>query len=327
MAWRRFRGVVGRPAAFTLVELLVVIAIIAGLIGLLLPAVQSAREASRQTQCKNNVRQLAIACLAHEEAQQHLPAGGWGFNWVGVASRGFGPPQPGGWIYSVLPFLEQETLWSGSPGMTQSDAMWQLTQTPLPVLNCPSRRRPVLFDCDSGMFQPFLIQKPPQKVARSDYAMNGNYKASAAEDEDPGPSDLSSQPKAGVNYGVTGAAWWCEMGQITDGLSCTYLLGEKLVPSDHYTDGKDFGDNQCAYVGSNRDVIRNESPPLRDFPTGNNNNINAAWTNAFGSAHGNGFCMAFCDGHLQTISYSINIAVHQNLCNRADGNALDPSSY
>src|SRR5208282_3407064 len=233
MAWRRFRGAVGRPAAFTLVELLVVIAIIAGLLGLLLPAVQRARESSRQTQCKNNVRELAIACLAHEEAQRHLPAGGWGFRWLGIASCGFGPQQPGGWIYSVLPFLEQEPLWSGSPGMTQAQAMLQLTQTPLPILNCPSRRRPLLFDFNYAAFAPYMIPAP-QKVARSDYAMNGNYNAEAAEDEDPGPSSLSSQPAPVVNYGVTGAAWWCEMSQITDGPTNTYLVGEKLVPSDHY---------------------------------------------------------------------------------------------
>ncbi|MGA2253960.1 MAG: DUF1559 domain-containing protein [Thermoguttaceae bacterium] len=324
MAWRRFRGAAGRPVAFTLVELLVVIAIIAGLLGLLLPAVQYSREASRQTQCKSNVRELAIACLAHEEAQKYLPAGGWGYRWLGIASRGFGPQQPGGWIYSVLPYLEQEPLWSGSPGMTQTQAMSQLTQTPLPVLNCPSRRRPLLFDFNYAEFAPYMIPAP-QKVARSDYAMNGNYNAEAAEDEDPGPSSLSSQPAPVVNYGVTGAAWWCEMSRITDGPTCTYLVGEKLVPSDHYTDGKDYGDNQCAYIGSNRDVIRNESPPLRDYPTGNNNG--GAWTNAFGSAHVNGFCMAFCDAHIQTISYLINITVHQNLCNRADGNAVDPSSY
>jgi len=105
------RRLVLRCLGFTLVELLVVIAIIGVLVALLLPAVQAAREAARRSQCQNQLRQMAVGAMNHESAVGFFPSGGWGFFWVGDADRGFGENQPGGWIYSTLPFIEQQQLY------------------------------------------------------------------------------------------------------------------------------------------------------------------------------------------------------------------------
>ena len=95
---------------FTLVELLVVITIIGILIALLLPAVQAAREAARRLQCSNNLKQLGLGVLEHEESQGVFPSGGFGSKWVGDSDRGLGVRQPGSWMFSILPFIELDNL-------------------------------------------------------------------------------------------------------------------------------------------------------------------------------------------------------------------------
>jgi prepilin-type N-terminal cleavage/methylation domain-containing protein len=85
-------------SGFTLVELLVAIAIIGILIAMLLPAVQSSREAARMTSCGNNIRQIAIAVIGYESAHQHAPAG-W------KSSTGMG------WMSYSLPYIEQDNLY------------------------------------------------------------------------------------------------------------------------------------------------------------------------------------------------------------------------
>src|SRR3954452_12432014 len=95
--------------AFTLVEVLVVIAIVGVLIALLLPAIEFARESSRRSSCANNLRQQALAVRLHEQAHGKFPTGGWK-NYLGDPDAGYGPKQPGGWIYNVLSYIEEDNL-------------------------------------------------------------------------------------------------------------------------------------------------------------------------------------------------------------------------
>ncbi len=150
------------PRAFTLVELLVVIAIIGILVALLLPAIQAAREAARRNSCKNNLKQLALGWLNHESSTGHFPSGGWGAFWLGDPDRGTGGDQPGGWLYNILPYMEQQALHDlpsdGNPDevtLEQIAGALEMLANPIAVINCPSRR--------SGA-QPFVAGRNPYLV-------------------------------------------------------------------------------------------------------------------------------------------------------------------
>ncbi len=134
----------GQPRhAFTLVELLVVIAIIASLLGLLLPAVQSAREAARRTQCMNNLKQVGLAILTLESAVKTFPSGGISpypkIEDYAQGGQPFGPSKQGlSWSYQILPYMEQGTTYSIIN--TQ-----QIANTPITSYFCPSRRGPTSY--------------------------------------------------------------------------------------------------------------------------------------------------------------------------------------
>ncbi|MFO0935210.1 MAG: DUF1559 domain-containing protein [Gemmataceae bacterium] len=103
---------VRRKTAFTLIELLVVIAIIAILIGLLLPAVQKVREAAARTQCQNNMKQIVLGSMNYESAYGVLPPGNLGGN----STTGFFGGQCVGSLFFLLPYIEQNNLYSQFTG-------------------------------------------------------------------------------------------------------------------------------------------------------------------------------------------------------------------
>src|SRR5688572_25903256 len=94
-----------RLRGFTLVELLVVIAIIGILVALLLPAIQSAREAARRTQCKNNLKQIGLAVINHLDARKVYPASTETETAIGDRSRMT-------WTVAILPFIEDQNMYA-----------------------------------------------------------------------------------------------------------------------------------------------------------------------------------------------------------------------
>src|SRR5690606_4033171 len=125
-----------RSAAFSLIELLVVIAIIGVLLGLLVPAVQASREASRKTVCGNNLRQAGLAMQAHATSHGAYPAG-----YVSKVKPNGDDAGPGwAWGSKLLPMMEQREVFEQidfeSP--VESPASEAVRMTSLPVFICPS---------------------------------------------------------------------------------------------------------------------------------------------------------------------------------------------
>ncbi|MCD4728838.1 MAG: DUF1559 domain-containing protein [Pirellulales bacterium] len=320
-----------RSSAFTLVELLVVITIIGILIALLLPAVQAAREAARQLQCKNNLKQLALSCLNHEQIHRSLPAGGWSYGWAGDPDRGVDKRQPGGWLYNLLPFIEQRSL--HDLGLNDNQAgRTQAAITPIAAFICPTRRKVAAYSYvfDASYFN----YNKPEVMGRSDYAGNsgdGTRSTTAA-----GPSTLAEGDAMtnadwaalggtdGGNYGVNGVFFRrgaCYLASITDGASNTYLCGEKNVCSDHYETGLDDGDDQGWIVGYSWNTCRWTNITEGERPR--RDTSDTEYPHAFGSAHSSGFQMAFCDGSARMMNYSIDQETHRRLGNRKDGLIID----
>src|SRR5436190_11400943 len=151
-----------RKSGFTLIELLVVIAIIAILIGLLLPAVQKVREAAARAKCANNLKQLGLGLHNCHDVNGYFPTGGWGWFWQGEPARGSGKSQPGGWIYSVLPYIEQNNVYQQAPSVARS-------QITVPIMMCPSRRDNKTYP-NAGNYTYFNMTAVSPTFARGDYA-------------------------------------------------------------------------------------------------------------------------------------------------------------
>jgi prepilin-type N-terminal cleavage/methylation domain-containing protein len=332
------RGLVG----FTLIELLAVIAIIGTLIALLIPAVQAAREAARRLQCGNHIKQLALAVTNHESALCSFPTGGWHKTWLGHPDRQFGSKQPGGWIYNVLPFLEQGALHDlGATGAstTIEDANAQRVAFPLEVFNCPTRR-PCAANPVKLSVAFWLTDGTVTMAARCDYAMNaGDYlqwnascPSSLEEGDSPGFYWGSMARQTGISHQRSQV----RMSDIRDGTSQTFLIGEKCINRGHYTDGKDMGDCSSMYCGGDLELLRwtgivgavysgtRTNCPRRDTPANVTEGSQMQW---FGSAHAGAFNMAICDGSVRTIGYSIDGEVFRCLGNRKDGLLVDGSVF
>jgi prepilin-type N-terminal cleavage/methylation domain-containing protein len=310
------------PAGFTLVELLVVIAIIGILIALLLPAVQAAREAARRTQCQNNLKQLGLGAMGHEDVHGFLPTGGWGERWNGDPNRGFGESQPGSWCFTILPFIEQQQVFDIGKGLTGTPtgnlgaALKKTMATPVAVFACPSRRSGIAYPHHSN--HDYTNTPTPKFAGRSDYAGNIGVPPFCENGGPPGPvyeggDSFVEWIDKSLMMGVIFQRSELPFNRIKDGLSNTFFVGEKAMNASEYHGSTNGGDSETMYAGFSSNSLRTAYyPPEQDAP-----GLNASCV--FGSTHPAGLNFAICDGSVQFITYNIELEMFRRLANRNDG--------
>lgn len=202
---------VSSRGGFTLIEILVVVAIIGVLVGLILPAVQAARESARRAQCLNNMRQLGLALAGHHEQKGVYPSASFPWLQTPGGRSGAGPGDLSG-LYDLLPFLEQSTLYNAvnfgrGPGQPSPEDQHLDGTSPA---NATARRATVdAFVCPSDSYR---------SSGMVSYRFNVGWE----------PLNLSGQgPRAGAFDIILGRS----ARDFTDGLSTTAGMAERLVGS------------------------------------------------------------------------------------------------
>ncbi len=307
-----------RHLAFTLVELLVVIAIIGVLVALLLPAVQSAREAARRQTCLNNLKQHGLAMHNYEGTWKVMP--------VGIMSAGPADLEDGwAWGTALLPFLEQQALFTQLNPNGRTRAVrnnFEATgsgkqiaggETPLKVYRCPSSQLPKVVSATdrlpgSGVFAP--SSRLFIGYAVSDYKGNGG---GCVDDNDGVIGKLTEIP-------------WQRFAEITDGLSNVPFVGESAyITGNSTTAPTSIEDWPVWAVGPGTDEsIRYEagtSVPINCRCTPTNMVVAISDDCAF-SWHAGGAQFVFCDGSVKFISQNIDANTWCRANSKNDGRAV-----
>ncbi len=282
-----------RRKAYTMIEMLIAMAIMGILIALLLPAIGTTREYARRVRCEANLSQLAIALHHYEINHRSFPSGV-------IEPQGPVSHAPAGyhqnWIVHCLPYLEEGTLCNN-------------------------------IDTESGVYEASNDRARVQVVgylACSSTVRTPTYSNYAGVHGDvESPIDVTNSGILFLNSGVS-------VKNVTDGLSNTLLIGEKLV------DASDLG-----WMSGTRSTLRNAGQRINvviptEWPNGpldvqewgaadsrlTEISAKPLFVGGFASRHPNGANFALGDGRVQFFGEGIDKTLYQCLANRADGTLI-----
>jgi prepilin-type N-terminal cleavage/methylation domain-containing protein/prepilin-type processing-associated H-X9-DG protein len=296
-----------RWTGFTLVEVLVVIAIIGILVAFLLPAIQAAREASRRSQCQNNLKQIGVAIQNHHDTRKAFPMGRNRFDQFAVS-----------WAFFLLPYMEETSVYNSwdSHAKVYDPSNVQAMRTPIETYACPSRRRAAAdrnFDNNNA---------PPPATAigvatLADYSANAGIKlltGMVGSDEDANVFGGYSRIDAGPIFSGSHIS----ARQVEDGLSKTMAIGERHLPPVPENTAPNMED----YVIGDTASIPGDTPhtTFRCAEDGLATGADDKDRNKFGSSHGAGLVQCvFLDGHVRSLRPDIAVSVLKALCTIGGG--------
>jgi prepilin-type N-terminal cleavage/methylation domain-containing protein len=320
------QSVVRRRRGFTMVELLAVIAIIGVLVGLLLPAVQAARESSRQTSCTNNLKQFGLALHNFHDANRRFPAG----QLVKAGSCGATTCPTCGlnegindlrapYTVMMLPYIEQNDLYLKVKQNAAFPLSWEfqgdaanfsVARTQLPIFRCPSDR-----------------------LQENGYS---NYVGVAGGGSPTACPCIASSHHSFVLYanGIFFINSKTRLADVTDGTSKTYLMGETRFKTSLGmigVIGGGTGEKSAGFWGSGTRLdnwkyysnlaaaVEPINMPVGTDPLGRGRTNQAMTGRTFGSMHPGGGFMLFADGRVQFMTDSTNVTLHRSLGTRGDG--------
>lgn len=308
---------------FTLIELLVVITILGLLVAILLPAVQSAREAARRAHCQNNLRQIGLALHGYHDAQ-------------GLFPPGFSLDEPGvtfavtgwGWGARLLGGLEQGALYNA---INQSlsytvPAQQTVIETRLSIFLCPS----------SGGGGPMSTGYVDQPISTTRNMSSGQYVASAASVSRRGIHGQIAQGD-GVFFLNSRIA----LRDLADGTSSTLMIGER---SRNVADATWVGVPQTSFILCTKDgwrvktcasamfMVLGRTGPASDIifgavPTGSTPNSPGSGADGFWSLHRGGCNFLLGDGSVRFLKETISEDVFKTLATRAGGEVIGSAQY
>ena len=334
---------------FTLVELLAVIAIIGVLVGLLLPAVQSAREAARMSACQNNLKQIGLAVLNFESGRNQFPP-------LQIDTSGYTWPSPVSYntigyatlFVHILPFVDAQSVYDkfkiqepisywGNAGSDCSNYSWIKDAKCYvgPTYLCPSRRTSTATVFNNDKYYPHDYAVVTYRADTQCWLRSGSEQAI-----------LPGQPLGVDTDRLTiGGFIASKTKDITDGLSSTLMIGEKHITRVRWVGDSHSGRNDgtslygMKYGGLNGTTAVNDPDKTYVYPQGGEmfmarnlknhplgrgaqdvfTDMNASGAAQFGSWHPGACNFVLCDGSVATLSVSIDQTLLEQLARGKDG--------